>query len=478
MTQLSKEHMPERDDGGFAGTLRNIQLIDIIQMCCLAGASLSIRVNKDAYAGTIYIQEGDIVHAECGDMTGVPAFFAILGWQSGHFETLASVDQQTRTIKEPCQFLLMEAARFADEKAQEADEDQTPPVAAEPLKKLKVLVVDDSPIMSRIISSMMAADPLIDVVGTAKNGQEALKAMKSLQPELITMDVNMPVMDGSTALKHIMIESPSPVLIMSNLGPASYDTILTFLNLGAVDFMSKPVRHKNILVQQQKMVDRVHLAAKAKVRRFKRIRRAPIPEDQFATVRTGKTCKKLVVVNSGVGGYLEMVNVITAIPADMDACFISLQSIPPHFAPTLAAFLNNRSRFDVRSFNDDAPLCAGRCYIGTKGTALQLVSDANVPALGFEQTESEEKTKETSFDEVLRQVVEIFNDRVVVVLLSGADLGSMEELRRIHAMGGQVIAPKLASCILPATLEPAVDEGLITELFDPSQIEAVFKRLC
>ena len=387
MAQSRKENTQEKNGAGFAGTLRNIQLTDLIQMCCLAGASLCVRVNKDAYVGTIYIQEGEVVHAKFDDMAGVQAFFAILGWQSGHFETFEAPKVETRTIKEPCQFLLMEATRLADEQAQEDIDTDISQETAEPVDKLKVLIVDDSPIMSKILYSMMAADPTIEVVGTAKNGEEALKAMKTLEPELITMDVNMPVMDGSTALKHIMIESPSPVLIMSNLGPASYATILTFLNLGAVDFMSKPVKHKNIVVQQQKIVDRVHVAAKAKVKRFKRFRRPPLSPEQFAKVRTDKTCETFVVVNSGVGGYLEMVNVVTAMPKDADACLLSLQSIPPHFAPTLASFLSKRSRFDVQPMTEMAPLLPGRSYIGTNGTALQITANTKVAELSPIRTE-------------------------------------------------------------------------------------------
>ena len=226
MTDNSNGRAQKQDSSGFAGTLRNIQITDIIQMCCLAGASLCIRVTQDSDQGTIYIEDGEIVHAECGTLSGIEAFFTILGWPSGQFETMESPPTSQPTIKEPCQFLLMEAARQADERvldvADKVAEEEEPGFSE--AKKLRVLIVDDSPIMSKILTSMLTADPTIDVVGTAKNGEQALKKMKDLAPDLITMDVNMPVMDGSTALKHIMINSPCPVLIMSNLLPSSYDT--------------------------------------------------------------------------------------------------------------------------------------------------------------------------------------------------------------------------------------------------------------
>ena len=474
MAQTPKDDPQVHVSGGFAGTLRNIQLTDIIQMCCLAGASLCIRVNKDTNHGMIFVQEGEVVHAQCGNIQGIKAFFTILGWHSGHFETLEAPEIQSPTIKEPCQFLLMEAMRLVDEQSTEQQSASTVSEATS-IDKLRVLIVDDSPIMSKILMSMLSADSSIEVVGSAKNGEEALKKMKQLAPDLITMDVNMPVMDGSTALKHIMIESPSPVLIMSNMGPSSYATILTFLNLGAVDFMSKPVKHKNIVLQQQRMVDRVHLASKAKVKRFQRFRRPVRRHSEFCVIDDTQSCQIPVIVNSGVGGYLEMVNVLTALPKSSKAAVLSVQSIPPMFAPTLSSFLNVRSRFDIQPLTPNSLLCPGRGYLCTNGIEIKIdcreercVLD---PLPGLNPEEKEDK----SFDHLIQQALQIFGENVIVILLSGAEVGSLEGLRELKSAGGKILAPKLANCILPATLEPVVDEGLISELFNPANIEEILE---
>lgn len=459
-------------DSGFAGTLRNIQLTDIIQMCCLAGASLCVRVKQDKNTGTIYIKDGEVIHAECEATSGVKAFFEILGWQKGIFETQDFCGIEEPTIKEPCQFLLMEAARLSDEVAQAKS--NTGEGRPECQDKMRVLIVDDSPIMSKIITSMLVADPSIEVVGSAKNGEEALEKMKSLKPELITMDVNMPVMDGSTALKHIMIESPCPVMIMSNLAPSSYSTILNFLNLGAVDFMSKPVKTRNIVVQQQKMVDRIHIASKAKAKRFQRLRRPKLDASKCVVIDEKRISGKLVIINSGVGGYLEMVNVITSLPKINDATVVSLQSIPPAFAPTLAGYLNLRSSYEVIPLNNNAPLCPGRCYIGTSGSELMIEKSRFVICKPSE----EGPNHQNSLDIFLEKAVRSYGDRIMLILLSGADLGEMQGLNLINNAGGQIAAPKLSSCILPATLEPAVDKGLIDNLFDPADVGEVLRGFC
>jgi two-component system, chemotaxis family, protein-glutamate methylesterase/glutaminase len=473
MKQSTIQVQEQGPGNGFAGTLRNIQLTDIVQMCCLAGASLCVRVKQDADTGTIYIQEGEVVHAECGQINGIKAFFVILGWKRGVFETLDFSGIEVQTIKEPCQFLLMEAARLSDELSLQSKPEGG---KAEPEAKLRVMIVDDSPIMSKIISSMLAADPSIEVIASAKNGEDALAKIKVLSPELITMDVNMPVMDGSTALKHIMIESPCPVMIMSNLGSSSYSTILSFLNLGAVDFISKPVKTKNILIQQQKMVDRIHIAAKAKVKRFQRLRCPKIDTSNYIQIDEHRHSDRLVILNSGVGGYLEMVSVITSLPFETNASLVSLQSIPPAFSQTLAAFLNARSPFEVIPIEYEAILCPGRCYIGTIGSKLAVKQIQNKKVISNQN--HVETITDNSYDRFLKTAVEYYKNKITVILLSGADLGGMQGLQDVKYAGGKIIAPKLANCILPASLEPAVDNGVVTELFDPGEMREVLRLIC
>jgi len=477
MTQVSKDSGHKQDGSGFAGTLRNIQITDIIQMCCLAGASLCIRVTQDNDQGTIYIEDGEVVHAECGRAVGVGAFFTILGWPSGQFETMEAPAIAEPTIKEACQFLLMEAARQADEVSISKAESEASAPDLTPPEKLRVMIVDDSPIMSRILTSMLTADATIEVAGTAKNGEEALKMMKSLSPDLITLDVNMPVMDGSTALKHIMIGSPCPVIIMSNLLPSSYDTLLSFLNLGAVDFMSKPVKSSNIVVQQQRIVDRVHKAAKADVKRFQLLRCPKLKPSDFIVINNGEPCEMLVIALSGAGGYLETVHLITGLPKVTQTTVLSLQAIPPPFAPTLSSYLNLRSRFEVRPLTDKGLLNSGRCYIANSNLDMQFaISDGRL-VLHNNSAEPGNYSND-NIDRMLSSAAELFPGRLLVMLLSGAEVGTLEGLRAVQSNGGKILAAKPDRCILPASFEAAVEANLVSELFDPADLHAVLVRFC
>ena len=477
MTQVSKDSGSKPDSSGFAGTLRNIQITDIIQMCCLAGASLCIRVTQDNEKGTIYIEDGEVVHAECGQEVGVKAFFTILGWPSGQFETMEASAIAQPTIKEACQFLLMEAARQADEISMSQSEQGPAESDLVAPEKLRVLIVDDSPIMSKILTSMLTADATIEVAGTAKNGEEALKMMKTLSPDLITLDVNMPVMDGSTALKHIMIGSPCPVIIMSNLLPSSYDTLLSFLNLGAVDFMSKPVKSSNIVVQQQRIVERVHKAAKADVKRFQRLRCPKLNPSEFIAINNSEPCEMLVIAISGAGGHLETVHLITGLPSVTQTTVLSLQSIPPPLAPTLSAYLNLRSRFEVQPLREKGLLNPGRCFIANSNLDMQFAIADGRLVLHNSSTETGIHS-EGNIDRLLISAAELFQDRVVVMLLSGAEVGMMEGLRSIKVNGGKIFAPIADRCILPASIDPAVEADLISDFFDPVDLHAVMVRYC
>ncbi len=445
---------------GFAGTLRNIQLTDIIQMCCLAGASMMIRVSQGQQHGTIHIINGEILHAECGEMVGEDAFLGILQWEAGSFETLDAESIETPTIQKNCQFLLMEAARLIDErqagqKKKVQDEESLVELEEASRDYLRVLIVDDSVIMCKILSSMLRVDPGIEVVGTAGNGEQALKMIKQLSPDLITLDVNMPVMDGSTALKHIMIQSPCPVLIMSNLVQGAYSTILDFLNLGAVDFVSKPVNDKNIVLQQQKIVQRVHLAATADVTRFRRFRPGKVARNNKLVPGPDGLARDLVIVLSGTGGYLEAVRLLTSLDESIKAAVIATMSAPPLFLPTLVDFLDARCRFTIEDLNDRQRLVYYKCFLSPSGPGLK-VNDAQGHGLWVSRSDAE-----INGDSLLVSAAERFGKRLSVVLLSGGSYEDRDGLAAVLEGGGEIIAPPPNECIVAGQIEEAVKTGLI-----------------
>lgn len=464
---MKSDQKINKQDEGFAGTLKNIQLNDLIQMCCLSAVNLGIKVNKDEKQGTIMIQDGEIVHAEVENIKGEEAFFKILGWDSGGFETFDAGKASEVTINQSYQFLLMEAAHQADEReAQKGNGEKRPESTT---KKLKILVVDDSHMMSKILSSMINADDRMEVVGTAENGERALEMLDELKPDLVILDVNMPVMDGSTALKHIMIKSPCPVLIMSNLGDGSHKEIIEFLNLGAVDFMSKPVQNKHILLQQQKIVERIILAAGARTNCFKRIRVPKVVQKQKLSIDQDSPSDSMLIISAGAGGHSVMLELISRLPAKLSHCALIFQTIPPVLTKAVASYLNERSQLEVTPLKSGMIFHSSRCFFTGHGNKITIHPKENKKEISIESSDTAQSVSD-SFDELLSSMADNFNDKIQIVLLSGSEIGTLHGLKEVRNKGGQIIIQKRSSCIVPPSLEKIVEEELVDMELDIDMI--------
>jgi hypothetical protein len=238
---------------GFTGTI-SLRLTDLIQMVCLARSDLIVNVTSSKGNGSIHIRQGQIHHAQTNLSSGTEAFFEILQWNDGQFEILPFENNGIDSVNKPWEHLLLEAMRLQDEKEMEGEGDKDgarnigesseepgPEILAQvddvlgdlldfsqypdelhekesispdvscPL--LKVLIVDDSAFFAKKIKNMLEFDEAIEIVGIARNGKESLEFLESGKPvHLITMDINMPIMPGDTALKHIMIRHHVPVV--------------------------------------------------------------------------------------------------------------------------------------------------------------------------------------------------------------------------------------------------------------------------
>ena len=461
------------NDEGFAGTLKNIQLMDLIQMCCFSGITMAISVMKGSRQGTIHIKDGEIVHAVCENITGENAFYNILAWQNGSFETIKAATPFEHTIEKNHNYLLLEAARLSDLKT-EAENLAVEQVRWEDYSEdavnaderpefndsLRVLIVDDSPMMCKILTDILTVEGDIAVVGTAQNGEEALEKIANLKPDIVTLDVNMPIMDGSTTLKHIMIKKPCPVIIISSIGNQSPKNILDFLHLGAVDFVSKPEKMESMAVRQQQIIEKIRTAATAKIGNFKRGREQKVKAHARNMTKNQSPCNRLVVINSGAGGFTELVNIVHLLPSDTEASILVLHEMPSEFVSPLSGYLNDRTGITVLPIQTDALLLGGKCYIGTNGTSLKLNAALGGYTVSVEGINSADNQADHLFDGFLQSVCNSFDGPIQVVLLSGASVGSLDGLRCIKEKKGQIIVQPPGSSMVPEQLEKVIQTGL------------------
>jgi two-component system chemotaxis response regulator CheB len=461
---------------GFAGTLKNIQLDDLIQMCCLSTATITIRVRQGLQQGTIHIWDGEIVHAECGNQTGEEAFYAILGWRSGSFETLDGGISEVATIKKGYEFLLMEAARRADEadmaeapaaEDEEPARDEAPTLSAD---KLRVLMVEDSTVMGKILTSMLSVSGDMDVVGVARNGEEALTMSEALKPDLILLDVNMPVMSGKAALKHIMIKHPCPVVVMSNVGSGSPEAVLAFLELGAVDFMAKPVKTTDMLLQQQKIVERVRRAAQAQIAGFQRRRPPAAAAPPEMPPPEQRPAQRLVVVSCGCSAHSAFNHLTATLAPQEDLTVIGLQDIPPAFVPALCTHLTRGARYRPAPLADGGLLRGAHVYLGTHGCSLRLLRENDDVQTRLQPGRQDFGFGPSYFDLFLYSASDCFGPQLLIVLLSGAETGNLEGLRYARENGAQVWIQDPATSIMPTPLVTVQEAFLVDDQIDPETI--------
>lgn len=454
-------------DSGFAGTLKNIQLNDLIQMCCLSASSLCMRVSKDQRQGTIFIVNGEIVHAAFEDIVGEEAFYQILGWQTGSFESLEVSTPPKRTIDKTYHFLVMEAARRVDEQNLDSEKPSngTSEEATDIDDHLRVLIVDDSPMMRKILASILTTGNMIDVVGMAGNGKEAIALIDQLSPDLVMLDVNMPVMDGTSTIKHIMIKKPCPVVIMSNPGDAMAKKIFNFLELGAVDFIGKPKKSQDILIQQQKIIERIKLAATARVGNF-RIVRVPAAKAFTPPDTAGR---RLVIVLSGPGGHPELLSLLSGLIPSMserNGAVIALQGLPSSFNDIFAQYVNEQCGCPVSPIAHETMIGAGRCYIDVMSASLIIKGAVHAPIIDTHPPED----GVVSVDRFLQSASVVFKQDLAVVLLSGADPGDLSGLCAVNQQNGRVILRKRSTCMVSKPLDIIVENGLADAEVGPDDL--------
>ncbi len=483
---LILEQMNKKEQG-FAGTLKNIQLPDLIQMCCLASITITVKVVKENREGLVYIQDGEIVHAEsAGGVYGEEAFYEILCWETGSFETLGSVIVPETSIEKSWQSLLMEAVRRIDEQCHEnalhpeetlepENEETLPPEMEETFsgKKIGVLIVEDSAMMFKALEKMLSQDESVTVLGRASNGAEALAKVDELEPDVITLDVNMPIMDGSTALKHIMIKNPCPVVIVSSMGSNSQTNILDFLRLGAVDFIAKPARGEDVEAYGRHLAEAVKTASAARIENFKRVKSHKSINGARLAETLKSECERLTVINSGPGGYAELMRLIPELPGILNCSILVFQNMAPEMLLPLSNYLGRTSPaqvvpLDLEQFaGQQVPLAGGYCYVSDVRTPMGLVRKEDkycvekivlqAPGIG-------------NFERFLLSAAKNFSGKVQVVLLSGAKIENPEVIGAIRKNGGQTIVQSPETSLTPFSLEKIIADGLADFIVAPMQI--------
>lgn len=350
------------------------------------------------------------------------------------------------------------------------------------MRKIKVLVVDDSAFMRRMISDILGSDPEIEVVGSARNGQEALAALTALTPDVITMDVEMPVLDGLNAIESIMKLRPTPVLMISSSTQAGAEATLRALQLGAVDFIAKPSGPISLDLGKlaEEIRQKVKLAAAAVLRTPPALSSAPksreVPAEPLpaAPRQFERELQQLVVIGASTGGPRALYEIIPALPKNFPAGILIVQHMPPGFTFSLANRLNQLAAVRVKEAEDGERVLPGVAYLapgdyhltvraaGREGGRRQLRIGLNQePAVGGHRP---------SINVMFTSVAENFWSRTVAVLLTGMGSDGTEGMKLIKKRRGKTIAEDESSCVVYGIPRSAIEAGVVDKVVPLKQV--------
>lgn len=339
-------------------------------------------------------------------------------------------------------------------------------------------MVDDSSFMRQSLKRMLETDPQIEVVATARDGLDGLEKVQKLNPDVVTLDVEMPRLDGLGALARIMATSPRPVIMISSLTTEGAKATLSALDLGAVDFIPKDLGRagQDIVTIHQQLIEKVKAVAGRRVRSFlTRARRRPTaPTAAMPSVRTGDV--GLVAVGASTGGPPALQTILTRLPADFPAPLVVVQHMPPAFTGPFAQRLDSVCALTVREAGHGQELRSGEALIAPggkhltlqrRGTRVQVVL-ADEPAQTLHRP---------SADVMMTSAATTYRQRCLGVILTGMGHDGQEGMAAIKRVQGRTLAQDEASCVVYGMPRAVVEAGLADAVVDLDDMARIIGRL-
>ncbi len=346
-------------------------------------------------------------------------------------------------------------------------------------KKVGVLVVDDSPICRQLISDALTKDPELEIIATCADGQEAVKRTAELRPNVITMDVDMPVMDGLTAVEHIMAESPTPILVLT-ADPRNQAPELTCraLELGALALQVKPAIDAG--PEAWNLAREVKLLSSVKVIRHLRAtvkkaaaRPAPAVSSAADVAAFSNSPIGLVAIAASTGGPQVLHKMLSELPGDFPTPIVIVQHINAAFADSLAGWLGSSSKLKVRVAKDGDPLVPGEVLIAPPNQHMLIPSRGRVQLKSGEPRDGHIPSGTT----LLESAAKTYGRRTVGLILTGMGSDGADGIAAINAAGGRTIAQNRDSSVVFGMPGAAIAKNVVDKVVHGDELSVVLLRL-
>jgi two-component system, chemotaxis family, protein-glutamate methylesterase/glutaminase len=331
------------------------------------------------------------------------------------------------------------------------------------VKKIRIVVVDDSAYNRRAITRMLEEIPGVEVVGYATNGEEGIRRVIDLTPDLVTLDLEMPRMDGFTMLRILMASTPVPVIVISST--SGDEKVFKALEMGAVDFIAKPtsIVSDELLKIQQDLHEKVQSVFRLNMSRVqKRIVPAP-PAAELPAPSPAKGAEggvELVAIGSSTGGPPALQRIFTAFKEPPPFAMVISQHMPAGFTHTFAERLNRSSGFEVREARDGDQVLAGRALIAPGGRNL-LFERSGDQVLARVVAPGAKDRYIPSVDAMFCSCAEIYKSRMLAVVLTGMGNDGALGVREAKRLGAQVVAESEESAVVFGMPREAIATGMV-----------------
>jgi two-component system chemotaxis response regulator CheB len=322
--------------------------------------------------------------------------------------------------------------------------------------------------MRQVITDLLNNDSEIEVIGTARDGIDALKKIEELKPDVITLDIEMPKMDGLETLTHIMDKFPTPVVMLSAMDKREADIVVRALELGAADFVSKPGGKTATLLDEEtqlELIDKIKTAATVDVKRLKFV---PIEKSYVTMAPKFITPQfKIITIGASTGGPKAILKVLSNIPKNIPATFLVVQHMPVGFTTSFSERLNEVCELEVAEASDMDEIKPGKIFIAPADYHMIVEKkEMGLFSRGIIRLIKSPKVNKVrpSIDVTMTSVAEVYGPDSIGILLTGMGIDGARGMQAIKEKNGKTIAESESTCVIYGMPKAAIELGAVDEV--------------
>ena len=325
---------------------------------------------------------------------------------------------------------------------------------------LRVVVIDDSAYVRKVVREILSRSPFLEVVGTARDGREALELVERLDPDVVTCDLIMPELDGVGFVREQMQRRPVPIIIMS-VAKETAEAALTALDAGAIDFVQKPtaLASEKIFEVSAELIDKVKAAGSISLNRIATVP-APQPVRASQPYVAGTHSVDVVVLGISTGGPQALKRLIPQLPKDFPVPVVMVMHMPVGYTEMYAAKLNELSELEVKEAGEGDEIKPGWVYLAAAGRHLTFKRDANGKVVAHLDAKPFSSLHRPSVDVMFQSAAEVYGNRVLGVVMTGMGSDGKQGAAWIKSQGGQVFTEAESSCVVFGMPAAVVEAGL------------------